>query len=180
MMKQSRCSCIAWVGDVWLKQSGLLRGLRLPCYRSGTLPEPLPGSQYENLLEGGRRTASDPLMSFGKVAGRRGKSAACRLSTLLDSLGPCLDEVRLVGGSTSWRREGLVGRVSSAVLALAEDAVMLADAAVQALLASDPDAVMLAYLRSPAFLALALHARVGAYARPQELLALAPDAGRSW
>ena len=69
-----------------------------------------------------------------------------------------------------------VGGMAAAVLALAADAVVLADAAAVALLALAPAAVMLAYLRSPAFLALALLALVGADARPQALLALAPAA----
>ena len=64
--------------------------------------------------------------------------------------------------------------MAAALLALAADALVGADAATQALLARAPDAVMLAYLRSPAFLAPALDALVGAYARPQALLALAP------
>ena len=101
-----------------------------------------------------------------------GKSAACRLETRLDGLGTCPEEARLGRGDTSWRREGLVGGVAAAVLALAADTVVLADAAAEALLALAPDAVMLAYARSPAFLADALDALVGAYARPQALLAL--------
>ena len=57
-----------------------------------------------------------------------------------------------------------------ALLALAADALVGADAAAQALLARAPDAVMLAYLRSPAFLALALLALVGACARPKRVV----------
>ena len=64
--------------------------------------------------------------------------------------------------------------MAATVLALAADALVLADA--KALLALAHDAVMLAYLRSPAFLALALEALVGPDARPQALLARAPAA----
>ena len=51
-----------------------------------------------------------------------------------------------------WLQAALVGGMAAAVLALAADAVMLADAAAEALLqaARAPDAVMLAYARSPA------------------------------
>ena len=66
--------------------------------------------------------------------------------------------------------------MAAALLALAADALVGADAATQALLARAPDAVMLAYLRSPARLAPALLALVGADARPQALLARAPAA----
>ena len=76
--------------------------------------------------------------------------------------------------------EVLIGRVAAALLALAADALVLADAVAQALLALAPAAAMLAYLRSPAFLALSLLAFVGADARlHQALLALAAAAGRS-
>ena len=44
-----------------------------------------------------------------------------------------------------WLQAALVGGMAAAVLALAADAVMLADAAAKALLALAPDAVMLAY-----------------------------------
>ena len=70
----------------------------------------------------------------------------------------------------------LADAAAQTLLARAPDAVMLADAAAQALLALAPDAVMFAYLRSPAFLAQALLALVGSYARPQALLARAPFA----
>ena len=94
-----------------------------------------------------------------------GKSAACRLETRLDGLGTYPDEARLGRGDTSWRREGLVGGVAAAVLALAADAVVLADAAAEAHLALAPFAVMLAYLRSPAFLAQVLPAAMLAFFR---------------
>ena len=53
---------------------------------------------------------------------------------------------------TCYHHTPLVLFMAAAILALALDAVVLANAATQALRARAPDAVMLAYLRSPAFL----------------------------
>jgi hypothetical protein len=67
-------------------------------------------------------------------------------------------------------------RLLSALLALAPDALVLADARPPALLAFDPLALVLADARPPALLALAPSVLVLADARPPALLALAPDA----
>jgi hypothetical protein len=66
--------------------------------------------------------------------------------------------------------------MATAVLALAMDGLVLADAAAQALLARAPAAVMLAYLRAPAVLAPALLTLLLADAAAQALLAPAPAA----
>ena len=66
--------------------------------------------------------------------------------------------------------------MAAALLALALDALVRADARPQALLALTPAAVMLADLRSPTFPALAADALVLADAAAQALLAPAPDA----
>ena len=74
---------------------------------------------------------------------------------------PCRREgsVKVVMGPAKSAKLQHEGRTSvgsvTALLALAANAGMLADAAAKTLLAPAPDAVMLAYARSPAFLALA-------------------------
>ena len=65
-------------------------------------------------------------------------------------------------------------RILAALLALAPDALVLADARAPALLALAPDALVMADARAPALLALAPLALVLAEARPPALLALAP------
>ena len=93
--------------------------------------------------------------------------------------GPC-DRSQVFTSSMRWPRELLQAgrhrrvRLLAALLALAPDALVLADARAPALLASVPSALVLADARPPALLAFAPSALVLADARPPALLAFAP------